>query len=362
MPPDANGTTPIAMTAAAKVHDSSSAGNGRSPDAKGQPAAPPADAPHPWRLVTISCSHYCDKARWALDMAGACEGAAGALAGMASAQRAEGDGGVERNSCTPARLTPMRAVPAAGHPYEEDMYPPFIHLGGTLLGGLKKRTTPQLVSPDKQQVIADSTDILRWAARTYPDTPAGRLYPKGLEEQVHRWEDKFNRGLGPQVRAPERVGLSFCSGTSAGWSPPTGRVRCRGSVVGQRAAECTCLLACRGRGPLGAKSAYAAHGWLQSRVVAYYHLFKSPGAKAVVPLVNCPVRRATLCGGGNDPPGQGGCGRQARHPLPRLALPRPQDMPPWRAWAFKTFYPVITSLMRVPMKIYADNTRVCTEK
>ena len=107
----------------------------------------------PSRLVTIPFSHYCEKARWALDRAGV--------------------------------------------PYVEEPHAPLFHYPFTLLRG-GGRTVPVLVTP--AGVFADSTDILRYAdsfARDgealYPDDPAAR-------REVEALEDRFDRELGTEAR------------------------------------------------------------------------------------------------------------------------------------------------------------------
>lgn len=104
------------------------------------------------RLVTIAVSHFCEKARWALDR--------------------------------------------AGLPYVEEAHPPLLHwMAARRAGG--RRTTPVLVT-DEGEVLADSTDILRWVdARAklglYPDDPA-------LRAEVDALEDLFDESLGPHTR------------------------------------------------------------------------------------------------------------------------------------------------------------------
>jgi glutathione S-transferase len=103
-------------------------------------------------LVTIPISHYCEKARWALDRAG-----------------------IE---------------------YVEESHIQAIHRFATRRagGGL---TAPVLVCADG--ALADSTDILAWAdARSTP--PA--LYPESPDRaaEVRRLEDYFDTHLGPQSR------------------------------------------------------------------------------------------------------------------------------------------------------------------
>lgn len=102
-------------------------------------------------LVTIAFSHYCEKARWALERA---------------------------------------AVP-----FREEAYVPFTHLAGTLRRG--GRSTPLLVLPDGA-VLKDSTDILAWADERAP----GAIYPiePALRREVEALEDHFDEVLGPHAR------------------------------------------------------------------------------------------------------------------------------------------------------------------
>jgi len=102
-------------------------------------------------LVTIPLSHFCEKARWALD-----------LAGLAY---------VERGSL------------------------PLFHLIETRRRG--GRPTPLLVTPEG--TLTDSSDILRWVDRRYP------LYPEdpAARAEVVALEDHLDEVLGPHLR---RVG------------------------------------------------------------------------------------------------------------------------------------------------------------
>jgi glutathione S-transferase len=101
------------------------------------------------RLVTITFSHYCEKARWALDR---------------------------------ARI-----------PYIEDAHLPLFAWLPALRAG-RKRTVPSLCTADG--AITDSTDILHWCdARS--DLPP--LFPPNLPE-VAELEDYFDRVLGPHAR------------------------------------------------------------------------------------------------------------------------------------------------------------------
>ena len=104
-------------------------------------------------LVTIPISHYCEKARWALDRVGV--------------------------------------------PYREHGHVQAIHRIATRRAG-GDLTAPVFVSPDG--VLADSSDILTWANA---QAPAGReLYPRDpdLADQVRLLESDFNTRLGPHSR------------------------------------------------------------------------------------------------------------------------------------------------------------------
>ena len=97
------------------------------------------------RLITIWNSHYCDKARWALD-----------------------------------RL---------GVPYVEEAHAPLFHVVPVKLSG-GQRSTPVLVIDG--QVLPDSTDILRWLD-AHADRP-GTLLGSTPEEarEVLDLEDRFD--------------------------------------------------------------------------------------------------------------------------------------------------------------------------
>lgn len=104
-------------------------------------------------LITIPPSHYCEKARWALDY--------------------------------------------ANIPYREERHPPLFHLRATKLAG-RGRSTPVLVTED--EVLSDSTDIL-----LYLDAHHGygwRPYPKDPELRIEtkKLEDLFDIRLGPHTR------------------------------------------------------------------------------------------------------------------------------------------------------------------
>jgi glutathione S-transferase len=108
------------------------------------------------RLVTIGFSHYCEKARWALDR--------------------------------------------AGLPYVEESHAPILHVPAAMAAG-RKRTVPILVD-EHGKAFTDSTDILLEVDRRAPH--AG-LYPEdpALRQQVLDLEELLDRDLGPAAR---RVG------------------------------------------------------------------------------------------------------------------------------------------------------------
>jgi glutathione S-transferase len=104
-------------------------------------------------LVTIGPSHYCEKARWALERAG-----------------------VE---------------------YVEDAHAPVLHYGATLLRH-GQRTTPLLVTP--HGTLRDSTAILRHADKFVPEPD--RLFPAepAACAEVEALCQLFDRTLGPATR------------------------------------------------------------------------------------------------------------------------------------------------------------------
>jgi len=99
------------------------------------------------RLITIPFSHYCDKARWALDRCGV--------------------------------------------PYEEDGHLPMFHYRATRNAG--GRSVPVLITPER--VLVDSTDIVAWADSHKP----GTLIPEDSADAL-ALEDDFDRQLGPATR------------------------------------------------------------------------------------------------------------------------------------------------------------------
>jgi glutathione S-transferase len=109
------------------------------------------------RLVTIGFSHYCEKARWALDR--------------------------------------------AGLEYVEESHAPIFHLPAALRAG-GKRTVPVLVDTLTRQAFTDSTDILVEIDRR---VPGAGLYPRdpALRRATLELEELLDRDLGPAAR---RVG------------------------------------------------------------------------------------------------------------------------------------------------------------
>jgi glutathione S-transferase len=105
------------------------------------------------RLVTIPISHFCEKARWALDRAGVA--------------------------------------------YAEQPHLQLIHvLAARFAGG--GRTVPVFVT-EAGDVLADSTAILRWADMHV--APAMRLYPDGpLGDEAAALEASLDDGFGPDGR------------------------------------------------------------------------------------------------------------------------------------------------------------------
>lgn len=126
------------------------------------------------KLVTIPFSHFCEKARWALDRAGV--------------------------------------------PYVEEAHAPMFHARATLKAtGRKSRTTPVLI--DEGRVIADSTEILKHVAERHG---AAWLYPS---EEALAIEESLDKSFGPAVRAlgyyhllPHRaVAVRMLTGHVPGW-------------------------------------------------------------------------------------------------------------------------------------------------
>lgn len=98
------------------------------------------------KLITIGVSHYCEKARWALEL-----------------------GGIS---------------------YIEDAHAPVFHLPYAKAAG--GRSVPILVT---DTVIKDSTKILQWVGHH----PASEWNPYAPPEALE-WEERFDEALGPHVR------------------------------------------------------------------------------------------------------------------------------------------------------------------
>ncbi|MCB9639926.1 MAG: glutathione S-transferase [Myxococcales bacterium] len=107
-----------------------------------------------WRLLTIGPSHYCEKARWALERGG--------LA------------------------------------FQEEAHLPPMHAIVNRKVGARKRTRPVLVTP--QTILEDSADILVFVD-DYLE-PSMRLFPtdEGLRAEMETWTKLFDQKLGPAVR------------------------------------------------------------------------------------------------------------------------------------------------------------------
>jgi len=108
----------------------------------------------PYRLITIPPSHYCEKARWALELAGV--------------------------------------------PFVEEPHPPLLHMRAAGKGRSSGHSTPVLVADGK--VFPDSTDILDFA-QEWPGT-SWRPYPTdgGLRKEAEELEEIFDTRLGPHTR------------------------------------------------------------------------------------------------------------------------------------------------------------------
>eukprot|EP00955_Chlamydomonas_euryale_P101432 365344-Chlamydomonas_euryale.AAC.16 len=107
------------------------------------PAASEDAGPVQMRLLVILGSHYCERARWALD-----------LAGLA---------------------------------YEQDVYPPVVHMPGTRSARPRdsaSTSVPMLLTPD-EGVLTDSGDIVRYAwTHAGSSATAQALYPADLEARA----------------------------------------------------------------------------------------------------------------------------------------------------------------------------------
>jgi len=108
----------------------------------------------PYRLITIAPSHYCEKARWALQLAGV--------------------------------------------PFVEEPHPPLLHMRAAGKGRSSGHSTPVLVADGR--VLPDSTDILEFV-QDHPGLP-WRPYPAdaGLRKEAADLEELFDTRLGPHTR------------------------------------------------------------------------------------------------------------------------------------------------------------------
>ncbi len=108
----------------------------------------------PYRLVTIAPSHYCEKARWALQLAGV--------------------------------------------PFVEEPHPPLLHMRAAGKGRPSGHSTPVLVADGR--VIPDSTEILEFV-QEWPGAP-WRPYPADLQlrREAVDFEELFDTRLGPHTR------------------------------------------------------------------------------------------------------------------------------------------------------------------
>lgn len=132
----------------------------------------------PLRLITIGFSHYCEKARWALDR------------------------------------TTLE--------YHEDDHVPLFHWRASYGAG-GKRTVPVLATPGR--VLVDSNEILRFADEHLP--AERRLVPEdqGQRAEVEALVADFDRGLGPAMRRwlyfhllPERAAaIELLTSTGKSW-------------------------------------------------------------------------------------------------------------------------------------------------
>jgi glutathione S-transferase len=130
------------------------------------------------RLLTIPISHYCEKARWALER--------------------------------------------VGMPYREERHVQGVHqvVAWRAAGGV---TVPVLVTPDG--AIGDSADILAWVDERTP--PELRLFPSspGERDEVESLCRRLDEGLGPRGRrlmyvhmlADPKLALRFNNAGVPGW-------------------------------------------------------------------------------------------------------------------------------------------------
>jgi len=125
------------------------------------------------RLITIAFSHYCEKARWALDRAGVT--------------------------------------------YEEEAHLPGMHYRPVKRAG-GARTVPVLVAG--REVVQDSTDIVAWADKRRP----GSMIPVAGAEDALGIEDDLDTHFGPATRRwayhqllPNRAADRYVIEGAPGW-------------------------------------------------------------------------------------------------------------------------------------------------
>lgn len=116
------------------------------------------------KLIAIPFSHYCEKARWALEHFNVA--------------------------------------------YEQASYLPMLHMPGVMwqtrmrLGQSEKTSTPMstpIVVTDEGEVIHDSAKIVRWASEKYADERT-TLYPAGDRAEIEAVEDELGQQVGPHAR------------------------------------------------------------------------------------------------------------------------------------------------------------------
>lgn len=130
------------------------------------------------RLITIRFSHYCEKARWALD-------------------RARVD-------------------------YVEEPHVPMFAWAPALRAG-RSKTVPVLVAD--AEVLTQSHDILAWVHRR---SPSVGLYPKDVASEVEALESLFDKKVGPAARRLAYYALMKDQGvirdlflhSASGWEGP----------------------------------------------------------------------------------------------------------------------------------------------
>jgi glutathione S-transferase len=108
----------------------------------------------PYRLITIPVSHYCEKARWALEL-----------------------GGVD---------------------FREERHPPVLHVRAAKLGRPAGHSTPVLVADGR--VFPDSTDILQFLQAEHGQIWSPYPSDSRLRKEVEDLEELFDTRLGPHTR------------------------------------------------------------------------------------------------------------------------------------------------------------------